>query len=187
MRAIPTGADAAGEFDLRETWNILRRRRRLVAGCGLLGVAAGWAFAESRTPLYEAYALVRIDEQRAGLPRLDPQRVLPSGNQIGTEMGVLRSRELAQAVVDSLQLAVTVSSSVPVERAELFSQVAAVDDRRAQYRFDRQADGRFLVQRLDSSASIGTFATGQRIPLAGASLVLAPTANRYASLDVEVR
>ena len=187
MRATPTGADAAGELDLRELWNILRRRRWLVAGCGLLGVAGGWAFARSRTPVYEAYALVRIDEQRAGLPRLDPQRVLPSGNQIGTEMGVLRSRELAQAVVDSLHLEVAVSSSVPVERAELFSQVAVVDDRRAAYRFDRQPDGRFLVQRVDSSVPVGTFAVGQQIPLDGASLVLAPTAGRYATLDVTVR
>jgi polysaccharide biosynthesis transport protein len=188
MRATPTGADAAGELDLREMWNVLRRRRWLVAGCGLLGVAAGWAFARTRTPVYEAYALVRIDEQRAGLPRLDPQRVLPSGNQIGTEIGVLRSRELAQAVVDSLRLTVKVSSSVPVERAELFSQVApAVEDGRAAYRFDRQPDGRFLVQRVDSSAPPDTFAVGQQIALDGATLVLAPTSGRYASLDVAVR
>ena len=53
-------------------------------------------------PVYEASAQLRIDQQRSNLAVLDALQSISSGSQIETEMMVLRSRTLAESVVDSL-------------------------------------------------------------------------------------
>ncbi|HEX6308925.1 MAG TPA: polysaccharide biosynthesis tyrosine autokinase [Longimicrobiales bacterium] len=87
-------------------------------------VIAGTALAlRFIVPVYEASAQLRIDEQRSNLAVLDALQSLSSGSQIETEMVVLRSRTMAESVVDSLGLRLAVVDPRAAQRAEWFEQL----------------------------------------------------------------
>ncbi|MGH7465964.1 MAG: GumC family protein, partial [Longimicrobiales bacterium] len=76
-------------------------------------------------PVYEASAQLRIDQQRSNLAVLDALQSLSSGSQIETEMMVLRSRTMAEGVVDSLSLRASVAAPRGAQRAEFFERLRA--------------------------------------------------------------
>ncbi|MGH7446713.1 MAG: Wzz/FepE/Etk N-terminal domain-containing protein, partial [Longimicrobiales bacterium] len=76
-------------------------------------------------PVYEASAQLRIDQQRSNLAVLDALKSLSSGSQIETEMMVLRSRTMAEGVVDSLSLRARVVSPRGAQRGEVFERLRA--------------------------------------------------------------
>jgi uncharacterized protein involved in exopolysaccharide biosynthesis len=73
--------------------------------------------------VYETTAQLRIDQQRSNLAVLDALKSLASGSHIETEMVVLRSRTLAEGVVDSLSLRAALVAPRGAQRAEYFEHL----------------------------------------------------------------
>ncbi|MEP7067471.1 MAG: GNVR domain-containing protein, partial [Gemmatimonadota bacterium] len=102
-------------------WGTLRRRRWLIVG-STLAVMAGSAYATHRLPLiYEATASIRIDEHVSTLP-MDPVQ-LSTRSELNTDMEELSSRVLAQAVVESLGVQLTLVQPSGVPRNEVFTRI----------------------------------------------------------------
>ncbi|HCG00954.1 MAG TPA: hypothetical protein DEV93_10480, partial [Chloroflexi bacterium] len=97
------------ERTFQDTWHLLLRNRWLILGCTALivGLSALWAY--TTTPIYEASTSIRIDEEKSHVPVLDALEQLSSGSDLVTEMEVLKSRSLAENVIDSLALRATLT------------------------------------------------------------------------------
>lgn len=175
------------EIDLREIWNLLVRNRWLIAGCIAAVVALATAYTVLSTPIYEAATSIRIDEEKSGTAVLDILQTLSTGSEVHTEMEVLRSRTLAESVVEQLGLQLVLREPDRAARAEVFQAVrVARDAPPAEYRARRGADGRFRVENRTTGRVLGDFAPGDAIPLDGASVVLAPGAAAHRELRFEV-
>ena len=94
---------ARGHLGPLETITRALRRNWIYAVSIPIVVIVGTAIAlRFILPVYEATAQLRIDQQRSNLAVLDALQSLSSGSEIETEMMVLRSRTMAESVVDSL-------------------------------------------------------------------------------------
>ncbi|HEX7118531.1 MAG TPA: polysaccharide biosynthesis tyrosine autokinase [Longimicrobiales bacterium] len=183
----PNGA-VDDEIDLREVWQLLLRNRGLIAACTAVIVAAAGALTFLATPVYEAATTIRIDEEQSSLPVLDILQAAANGSEVATEMEVLGSRTLAEAVVDSLGLQLVVLEPERVARDEILDYVRTSRDApKAEYVLLRQEDGRFAVHDVENDAELGTFGIGQRIDLPGATLVLAPGAANHDEIRLATR
>src|SRR5688572_26496615 len=94
----------------RTAVEFVQRNRWLVAGVPLLMVAATLVFVNWATPVYNGVATVRIDEERSNIAVLDALKELSQGASIYTEIAELRSRSVAEDVVDSLALQVSLTT-----------------------------------------------------------------------------
>src|SRR6266850_725066 len=139
------------EMDLRGAWRVLRRRWRLVLGCLGLTLAIGWFITSRTTPVYQASSTLRIAEKESAVPGLDALKQLSGGEtEVSTEMEVLRSRALAQSVVERLQLRLALIEPARVPRSRIIASVELSDSAPAgRYRFVRRGDGTFLITRQD--------------------------------------
>jgi len=173
------------EIDLREVWNILSRNRGLIASCLFATAAVAVAWTLLATPIYEASTSIRIDEGQTNLPVLDILRTMSTRSEVDTEMEVLRSRTLAELVVDSLGLQLTVRKPKRIARKEILDYVRV--SRYApegEYVLRRNDDGRFTVRDVVNDVDLGLFAIGQPIELSGATIVLAPGAAAYDQIEL---
>lgn len=96
------------ELRLGDLWQIVVRQKWLIIGIVTIAVALTVFLTLRQRPLYASEALLRIDESTSGanlLGDLGPVGGAGKG-KIETEIVVLRSRNLAEAVVDSLALTV---------------------------------------------------------------------------------
>jgi tyrosine-protein kinase Etk/Wzc len=102
---------AASPMTLRDLWRAIRRSTRLILAitAAVVGITALVTFVMA--PRYESDAILRIETKDAEselLSKLEPitDLGLPSlgKNEVDTEIGVLQSRRIAMAVMDSLSL-----------------------------------------------------------------------------------
>jgi polysaccharide biosynthesis transport protein len=173
-------------FRLQDVWLVLVRRRWIVLGCALLGLGVGFAALQYLPPTYEASTSIRVDEPSAGLPELALVASLSSSNQIGTDMEVLRSRMLAESVVDSLKLRVQVAKPRLAARHRVIDSVhleAGADT--ARLRLVRSGGG-FHVESLATGETLGTVEAGGLLRVAGAEIRLAPTAVEYDEIELDL-
>src|SRR4051794_11899827 len=99
------------EIDLRTVWSVVRRRWMLVLACFIGAMAAGALITSRMTPRYQATSTLRIAEKQAAMPGLEVIKQLAGGEtEVSTEMEVLRSRTLAEYVVDRLGLRLIVAA-----------------------------------------------------------------------------
>ena len=164
---------------LRDPWGVVRRNLLLIFGCtGVL--AGGTAYYTSRiTPVYQAETSIRIDEEQSQLPALDILR-LTGGNELDTEMEMLRSRSLAEDVADSLDLHLELLEPTGESRGDIFTEVRVPRDAvPGEYVLQRQADGHFRLADAASDSTIATVAPGGRITLGGAEVQLAGDAGEH--------
>jgi tyrosine-protein kinase Etk/Wzc len=165
----------------------VRRRYRTLLLTLVAALLAGLAAVSLIRPSYEGAAMVRVDEQRIGLPALDVLSTLPTGNQVATEMEILRSRPVLTAVVDTLHLRVGLTEPQGVSRSRVLARIeSARSEDSVAYRFERQKDRSFRVEELASGRVVGTYRVGERIPLRSAVVVLAPGATDQASLGLQI-
>ncbi|HLU25187.1 MAG TPA: Wzz/FepE/Etk N-terminal domain-containing protein, partial [Longimicrobiales bacterium] len=174
-------------IDLREIWNLVVRNRWLIAGCIAAVVVLASIYTLSSTPLYEASTSIRIDQEKSGARVLDVLHTLEVGSEVHTEMEVLRSRTLAESVVEQLGLQLVLRTPDRAARAEVFQAVrVARDAPSAAYRARRGESGRFRFENRTTGTVIGEFAPGEVVPLNGAFVVLAPGAAAYRQIRFEV-
>lgn len=162
----------------------VRRHAWLVvgAGAGAAGVAAG--VEHFLDPVYESSASVRVQPKETHLPGIYQQPV-GTGDVVGNELDLLRSRTLAERVVDSLGLRVRVMAPRP-ERAGLLTVVRG-DERpdSGVFTFERAAGG-FAVTAGKPARRLATATAGEPITLAGMTVVLGPEAASAGRVVVRV-
>ncbi|MEX0892405.1 MAG: polysaccharide biosynthesis tyrosine autokinase [Gemmatimonadota bacterium] len=182
-----TNGRAPREPRLRDVWQFLVRNLWIVIGLPVLVLAAAVLFLTLATPVYEATATLRIDEQRSNVPVLDVLQTLSSGSEINTEMLVLRSRTLAEDVVDSLDLHVDLDAGRGVVRSHLLERLGASRAApAARYTFERIAPDRFEFSGGPPPARRGEAVVGTPLVLPGLRLTLAAAAGEHESFEVVV-
>jgi tyrosine-protein kinase Etk/Wzc len=189
--ADPTPSRTRPDFDdevhLLDVWNLLVRNWLLIGLAITLIVGATAVYTFNMVPVWEARTSIRIDEQRSNVAVLDILQNISSGSQVETEMEVLRSRSLAESVVEQLALQVTAAAPRGVARAALMERVYA--ERwapAARYRLDRGERGAYRALDEETGATLGEFAPGQPIALSGVTFTLTPGATAWESIGVEV-
>jgi capsular exopolysaccharide synthesis family protein len=179
---------------LWDLWQFTRRNRFLVLAVPLITAVATAALVQSMTPVYEAEALIRVDEERTAVPLVEALRSLTmvgGGSQIHTEMAVLRARVVAEDVVDSLNLNVRLGSPRRVVRSELFDHLASTRTAApGRYRLERRGDA-FRVRADGDAGRVlrpgeRTVAPGERFQLAGLEVVLSPAALDHDVIELVV-
>lgn len=181
------GGRGEDEIHLRDVWNLLLRNW-FVIGLSLVvvvGAAAAWTFYQ--VPVFESVTSIRIEEERTDLPVLDILQTLSTGSEVETEMEVVRSRTLAEGVVDSLSLQVSVSVPRGVARSvllrSLFVEPWATE---GTYILDRQPDGSFSVLEEELGMSFGSVSVTEAAALPGATFTLTEAALEYEQIVIEV-
>ena len=177
------------EQTLRDLLRGVARRRVLLASVslGVLAAVSAWAFVA--TPRYRSDARLRIETKtQSSLGGLADQATsLPgAGGLIGgftrdeleTEIGVLRSDRIADAMVDSLALGIRVTSPAASRASVLVAHVVdPAVDADGKITLTRQADGRYHVEqeKFDPALNLPpTIAPGDSILVGGTSVVLSP-------------
>src|SRR3954471_13106368 len=176
------------ERTVQDTWHVLMRNRTLIILCTLLVIAAAATWAYLTTPVYEASTSIRVDEEKSKIPALDELQALSSGSSdLVTEMEVLKSRNLAENVIDSLGLRAVMSAPSRVQRSDLFS-VFRVDRTAPIGQFDiaRIKGGKFRVTTQRTGTSVGPVAQGEPVTVDGVTFALHPAALEYPSISFDV-
>ena len=125
MPGVSTAETETQALSVRDLWRTVVRHRWMVAAITMLVAGLAVVYTRSQPPQYVGAATMRIDDPRNG-PRLLSDFPIAGrmGQTIETEMLVLGSRQIAEAVVDTLALQVRVVEPT-VARSQLFSQVQA--------------------------------------------------------------
>lgn len=99
----------ATKINLAEYWRLALKHKFLIIGSTLAAIVAGIAITLSMTPLYKASTILQIDREAARVVDegdVSPRESMIQGEEFfQTQYGLLRSRTLAEQVVDSLGLA----------------------------------------------------------------------------------
>jgi tyrosine-protein kinase Etk/Wzc len=166
-----------------------RRHGLLVAACAIVAGGAGM-FVTARLPRqYEASVSIRVDQKTPQATAIGAPNY-SQDNELATEVEMLRSRELALAVVDSLGLRLTVaklgSRGKPVPRSAVLSDVRVRADAPAMwYQLVRASDDRLELQ--DSlGLTVARPAAGETVRVGGAEFRLAYKVADYLPLELEV-
>lgn len=177
-----SGPGSGGAF-LRDPWGAARRNLLLIAGSTAVLVGATAYVTSRMTPVYRAATSIRIDEKQSQLPALDILR-LTGGNELDTEMEMLRSRSLAEDVADSLNLQLELVAPRGETRAAIFPWIDVPRDATpGDYLLQRQPGGGFRLAEAATDSTLGTVQPGSRIMLGGAQLQLAPEASQYETVQ----
>ena len=170
------GAPAPHQSDLnlRDLFLLVRRNIWQIFGIASLIIAGTAYLTWTAQPVYRATATVHVDESGASsLPELGYLTDVLGGGDLPTEMALLRSRSVAEAVVDSLSLQVRVVDPVGRPRATIFSELSATEATSdGDYTFERIGDDYRITDEL--GREVGTVAPGEAIVFNGVRLVLAP-------------
>jgi protein involved in polysaccharide export with SLBB domain len=180
------GASAKGErrLGLAEIASAARRRPLLAAGLPTVLLASTGFFLWWAEPTYDAAATVRVDQDRSGVAIIEALQTLSSGSKISTEMEELRSRSLAEEVVDSLSLQVTVVRPRKVARSALFTSIAAARTAPpGRYTIRPVGDGRFSVS---DGMRDWTVRAGESMHVPGLRFTLAPAAASHDRIVLDV-
>jgi tyrosine-protein kinase Etk/Wzc len=170
-----------------ELWNFLRRNVRWILLVPLVVLTTAAAGVRMVRPLYESATTIRIDEDKSNVPIIDALKSLSSGSGIGTEMLVLRSRTLAEEVIDSLRLSVALVAPRGPSRDDVVHVVRASRlAPRARYEARRQDDGTFAIRRRGSGAAAAVVAIGERYDGEGVTFQLRPAARQHDRIVLRV-
>ena len=188
--ALTNGARPDDEIHLRDVWNLLVRNWLIIAVALLLTVGAAAAWTVWAVPVYESTTSIRVEEERTDLPVLDVLQTLSTGSEVETEMEVVRSRTIAEDVVEALGLQIVVHKPRGAARIELMDSASVFAERWAPagtYLLARQADGSFAITNQEDGTGLGSASTTVAAALPGATFRLTATAGGYDQIVVEVK
>ncbi|MBW3535808.1 MAG: polysaccharide biosynthesis tyrosine autokinase, partial [Gemmatimonadetes bacterium] len=184
---VPAGAAPDDEIHLRDVWDLLLRNRWILAASVVLCTAAAGFYTWYALDEWRAVTSIRIEEEQSDLPVLDVLRSISSGSQVETEMEVLRSRTLAEEVVDSLDLHLRVTEPRGVARVAMLSDLFVERWAPAsEYLLESSGDGRYRITDLDGGADMGVVGPSTPAALRGATFTLAPQALDHDRIVIEV-
>ncbi len=169
---IPLAGAPAPAGDVRDFGEILRRNLWVIAICVAACLAAGLLYVALARPSYSAAASVRIDNRREqdqapGLNVLG----LSGGTEVNTEIEMLRSRMLAETVVDSLGLQVRLTKPRRATRDQVLAvHRIARDAPAAQYALTPEGPSRFVLRNDSTGEVLGHVLPGVPLQLPGLEL-----------------
>lgn len=103
------GPEATSAFDIGQYWRLLVKRRLIIACSLIAALIIGAAITLMMTPIYVASTTLQIDREAARVLNVDevtPRESLVQGEEFfQTQYGLLRSRTLAERVIETLGLA----------------------------------------------------------------------------------
>jgi capsular exopolysaccharide synthesis family protein len=186
MTPSTNGHPAASEQEssLRGIWDTARRQRWLILAVTLAVVALAGAYTVYAWRMYESVASVRIDTDRTKggmLGQLSPLATvgLPGlgDDEVDTELGVLRSRIIADSVAERVGLQVELQSPRRA-RGEVLRVLRAPPDRAVgSFRMARQGDGGYSLEVVKSKKPIRVpprVKVGSPFDVQGVTLALDP-------------
>lgn len=184
---VPSTDEAEGGLNLLDIWHTLRRNRWLVAGITAGMLALGVLFTWWQTPVYASGSTILIEEKKQGISLMSELAPLAGGGGgrgIETDMLVLQSRLIAEAVADSLALHVSlVKPRMP--RSELLDVAFAPRSQvNRTYTLVRQGDGSYRAE-IRGGAPV-TARVGQPVKLGETTILLKPAVNRHAPEEIVV-
>jgi capsular exopolysaccharide synthesis family protein len=169
---------------LTDLGRTLRRHTGLIAACTVGAMLVVGTATALITPRYQGEASLRIggsNTKSSLLSEVSPLVGLAmpgfGDDEIDTDMGVLRSRAIAEAVADSLRLHVRLDAP-GVPRDEVLRVLRAEQDvPRGRYSFRRNPDGTYQlrVERGPAPARLpDRVAVGEPVEIGGVTVALAP-------------
>ncbi|HKK93585.1 MAG TPA: GumC family protein, partial [Longimicrobiales bacterium] len=175
------------EINLRDVWNVLVRNWVILALTLLLTVGGAYAYSFYTVPIWESTATVRIEEDTGpNVPVLDVLQDISSASEVETEMEVLRSRILAEEVVDSLGLKLTPILPKGVARAAIINDLFIEPwSPAATYRLVRSEES-FSITDAETGEDFGQVSRTERGTIPGASFLMSEPAFRYDEIHLEV-
>jgi capsular exopolysaccharide synthesis family protein len=138
------------------------------------------------TKVYQASAQLRIDQQRSNVAVLDALQSLSSGSQIETEMVVLRSRTLAESVIDSLALRATMLAPRGEPRARYFERLVVHRNATAGEWIIRATERGTEVVRAGGPGDVRLFGRGEVLRFDGLELQLTREGQEAAEIRLDV-
>ena len=170
----------------RSLVEFIRRNPWLVLGVPALLLLATAFFVSWTVPVYQGIASARIDQERSNIAVLDALQELSAGASIYTEIAELRSRSLAEDVVDSLGLQLDVQAPRRSVRSSIVAAFAIDRDAPAAvYQLKRSGADGFTLSGARGSAR--TVQVGVPFRVAGATLTLAPSARTHETIELRVQ
>jgi succinoglycan biosynthesis transport protein ExoP len=174
-------------------WQMMRRDAFLIGLCALLAGVVGLLVTSRLPRLYESSVSVRVDPKSGQLAAIGVSSI-SSENAVATELEMLRSRALAQDVVDStgfrLRLAGATSALHPgLSRSSVISDVhVAHDAPDAEYRLvaPQEGDGLEVWSVKDEELLIPAVAAGTQVRVRGVTFRLTEQARSEAPLNLVV-
>jgi capsular exopolysaccharide synthesis family protein len=169
--------------DLADVWDSIRAGRWLLVGATMLGLAAAAVASAWLPPSYRSEAVIRISTESAGqrlLGELGPLARLTGlggGDGIDTDIALLRSRQIAETVVDSLSLQVQLLQPAQ-PRDSVFAQLRARRDAiGGSYVMRLQGDGSYAAEVFDNREPVtlpARIPIGTPVSFGGLTLTLDP-------------
>jgi succinoglycan biosynthesis transport protein ExoP len=178
---------AGAEDESLNLWAFLHRNIVLIAAFSLLAAGVGVIVTRRTTPTYASTATIRIDQKSLRLPALHALG-LSQDNAVATELEMLRSRVLAEEVVDSLGLQLVVRDPAAAPRASIFSRVTV--ERSAvpgEYRLIPQRTGEFTLVDRSTNSRVRVIRRGERFDAGGVGFNVAQSAVKYGPVEFDVR
>jgi capsular exopolysaccharide synthesis family protein len=183
-----------------QIWDVVSRNRRFILGSFAISLLGATVLAWRSTPVYESGLSLRIDEKSKGVPVLDVLASLSDrGNELSTEMQMLRSRTLAEATVDSLGLQVSATAplrllGVPlrsiqraIPRGQVISNLQVPRSATpGHYRLNQLPNFAYELIDIGTGKRVTQVSLGQTVNLGSAKFTLAPTAVDYREIRVDV-
>ncbi|HEY5060669.1 MAG TPA: Wzz/FepE/Etk N-terminal domain-containing protein, partial [Gemmatimonadaceae bacterium] len=192
-----TAADGPAPVSVRELTRRIARRRWLVLGIAAIVFVAVAVYTFAVTPRYASQARLRIESQTPGgssaISAIADQAssTLPGGgggaassllglgrDELETEIGVLRSDRIADAMIDSLALGTRMTTpNVPRSTVLTARVVDPAVDADGKLTLTRTGDGHYRVERkkLDDVSNLPTVMTpGVPIQVGGTVVTLLP-------------
>lgn len=165
----------------------IRRRWRLVAGCIVLAGGTAIGVTSFLPRIYEASTTIRIDEHQGGVLPLDVMERSSRGSDFSTEMEALRSRTLAETVIDSLGLRLTITKPRFAPPSTFISNVSVdANATTGSYRLLRQRGGHFQLDSGATHTPLAGAVLNQLVSAGGVSFRLAPRAEKEATIHFTV-
>src|SRR5262249_39874149 len=186
--STPSAAGSRIAGDAHDLLGILHRNVWWIVGCTVVCLTAALLYVALVRPSYTAAASVRIDDRREqdqapGLSALG----LTGGNEVNTEIEMLRSRMLAQAVVDSLglQLRLTAPRWATRDRALV---VRHVDRDAPASIYSLRPEGRdgFTLRNDSTGKTLGHVVPGADLPIPGLDIALSAYARGLGTITFRV-
>jgi capsular exopolysaccharide synthesis family protein len=191
------GSRAGADTSLRDLWGTLRRRRGLVAGITAAVMVLTMALTLYMSPRYESEAALRIvgEKSSAGgmLEKLGDLGDLGAltglgGDDLDTDLGIMRSRRMADPVAEAVGLHVELRSPRR-PRSEVLQVVSAPRDRAVGvYTLERQPDGSYSAKVEESEEPVALprrVQIGAPFQVGGVTLALNPALRNKAPESVK--
>ena len=163
----------------------LLRNRLLIIASVLTAIGLGVAYTAWARPEYEAVSTVRFDAERLDLPQV--VQAPASDNLIGTELEVLRGRDVARMLVDSLNLRARLVAPRRAYTTGAFALLrVSADADTGVVVLRRQRDSSFAVFRPGTRDVKSTARVGDTLAIDGLTMSLAPAARAMPEIRLQV-